>query len=54
MLYKAPKLIDAVILWYSFVVQFPPAQGGNRHFVTAPPPVGGKQSRHWWGDYKGG
>ena len=32
---KAPKLIYAVILWYSFVVQSPP-----------PPPPGGEPSLH--------
>ena len=28
-LYKAPKLIYTVILWYSFVVQCPPPRGGE-------------------------
>ena len=37
--YKAPKLIYSVILWYSFVVQFP----------APPPPPWGEPSRHWWG-----
>ena len=38
-----PKLIYTVILWYRFVVQSPPAppQGGDRHFMTVPLPLGG-------------
>ena len=36
--HKAPKVIYSVILWYSFVVQFPSPQGENHHFMTVPPP----------------